>query len=118
MTGGRTAQTEARQGRPLGHWLLFAAGWLALLTAADPALAQPAPAPTQPSALGGLIALAGGETGTAFSLSLQVLLLMTLLTLLPSVLRHRLVLSFAAEAEQTSPDDVIAAVLAATPFPR
>ena len=86
MTGGRTAKTEARQGRPLGHWLLFAAGWLALLTAADPALAQPAPAPTQPSALGGLIALAGGETGTAFSLSLQVLLLMTLLTLLPSVL--------------------------------
>jgi MoxR-like ATPase len=38
--------------------------------------------------------------------------------LLPSVLRHRLVLSFAAEAEQKSPDDVIAALLAATPLPR
>lgn len=83
--------------RQVGHWLLFLAGWAALLTAADPALAQaaadpalaqasPAPAEPQPSALGGLIALAGGETGTAFSLSLQVLLLMTLLTLLPSVL--------------------------------
>ena len=74
---------------PVGHWLMFLAGCLALLIAAEPALAQAAPPPTppaQPSALGGLISLAGGETGTAFSLSLQVLLLMTLLTLLPSVL--------------------------------
>jgi flagellar biosynthesis protein FliP len=75
--------------RPARHWLLFFAGCLCLLVAAEPALAQaaaPAAPAADPSALGGLIALAGGETGTAFSLSLQVLLLMTLLTLLPSVL--------------------------------
>ncbi|TPE60139.1 flagellar type III secretion system pore protein FliP [Sandaracinobacter neustonicus] len=65
------------------HALLFVVGLLAMLMAA-PVFAQTAP--EQPSALGGLIALAGGEKGTAFSLSLQVLLLMTLLTLLPSVL--------------------------------
>jgi flagellar biosynthetic protein FliP len=65
------------------HLLLFAAGLLLLLMA-GPAAAQTAPAP--PSALGGLIALAGGEGATPFSLSLQLLLLMTLLTLLPSVL--------------------------------
>ncbi|MFC4728033.1 AAA family ATPase [Coralloluteibacterium thermophilus] len=33
------------------------------------------------------------------------------------VLRHRLLLSFAAEAEQKSPDDVVAALLGAVPFP-
>ncbi len=33
------------------------------------------------------------------------------------VLRHRLLLSFAAEAEQRSTDDVVAALLAAVPFP-
>ncbi|WP_328799493.1 flagellar type III secretion system pore protein FliP [Sandaracinobacteroides hominis] len=66
--------------RPL-HILLFTIGLAALLLGAVPAAAQEAP-----SALGGLIALAGGEKGTPFSLSLQVLLLMSLLTLLPSVL--------------------------------
>ena len=73
--------------------LLLLAGLLALLLAAAPALAQAVPSPAMPappagsgSPVGGLIALAGGEKGTAFSLSLQVLLLMTLLTLLPSVL--------------------------------
>lgn len=83
----------------LGHWrhlLLFAAGVLALLLLADPVAAQAAApvaaAPVAPAApaggtgLGGLIALAGGEHGTPFALSLQVLLLMTLLALLPSVL--------------------------------
>ncbi len=77
--------TGTRRNRPRDTLLLLA-GLLALLLAAGPALAQPAPPPATPSALGGLIALAGGEQGTAFSLSLQVLLLMTLLTLLPSVL--------------------------------
>ncbi|MCG2841955.1 flagellar type III secretion system pore protein FliP [Sandaracinobacter sp. RS1-74] len=62
------------------HLLLFAAGFAALLLAGAPVTAQ------APSALGGLIDLAGGEKGTPFSLSLQVLLLMTLLALLPSVL--------------------------------
>lgn len=66
--------------RPL-HIALFAAGLAALLLGASPASAQQAP-----SALGGLIDLAGGEGGTPFSLSLQVLLLMSLITLLPSVL--------------------------------
>ncbi len=33
------------------------------------------------------------------------------------VLRHRLLLSFAAEAEQRRPDDVVAALLAAVPYP-
>ena len=33
------------------------------------------------------------------------------------VLRHRLLLSFAAEAEQKSPDDVVAALLRAVPHP-
>ncbi|WP_454827988.1 AAA family ATPase [Pseudoxanthomonas wuyuanensis] len=33
------------------------------------------------------------------------------------VMRHRLLLSFAAEAEQKSPDDVIAALLRSVPFP-
>lgn len=66
--------------RPL-HIALFAAGLAALLLGASPASAQQAP-----SALGGLISLAGGEGGTPFSLSLQVLLLMSLITLLPSVL--------------------------------
>jgi flagellar biosynthetic protein FliP len=65
------------------HLMLFVAGLLFLLLAGSPAAAQAA---APPSALGGLIALAGGEGGTAFSLSLQLLLLMTLLTLLPSVL--------------------------------
>jgi flagellar biosynthesis protein FliP len=72
--------------RSARHWLLFLAGCLSLLIAAVPAIAQTQPGPATPGALGGLIALAGGESGTAFSLSLQVLLLMTLLTLLPSVL--------------------------------
>lgn len=65
--------------------LWFAAGLVALLLAAAPALAAE-PGGPPPSALGGLIALAGGERATPFSLSLQVLLLMTLLALLPSVL--------------------------------
>ncbi len=38
--------------------------------------------------------------------------------LLPAVLRHRLVLSFAAEAEQKHADDVVAALLDAVAFPR
>ena len=33
------------------------------------------------------------------------------------VMRHRLLLSFAAEAEQKSADDVVAALLQAVPFP-
>ena len=33
------------------------------------------------------------------------------------VLRHRILLSFAAEAERKSPDDVVAALLAALPAP-
>ena len=33
------------------------------------------------------------------------------------VMRHRLLLSFAAEAEQVSADDVIAALLHAVPYP-
>ncbi|WP_421568325.1 AAA family ATPase [Stenotrophomonas sp. PD6] len=37
--------------------------------------------------------------------------------LMAPVLRHRLLLSFAAEAEQKSADDVIAALLQAVPFP-
>jgi flagellar biosynthetic protein FliP len=71
-----------------GHLLLFAVGLLLLLLSGSPLAAQAAPpaAAPAPSALGGLIALAGGEGGTPFSLSLQLLLLMTLLTLLPSVL--------------------------------
>lgn len=71
------------------HLMLFLAGLMALALAASPALAQAAPAAPQDaagSALGGLIRLAGGEGGTPFSLSLQVLLLMTVLTLLPSIL--------------------------------
>ncbi len=72
----------------LGHLLLFALGVLALLLLAEPAAAQAAAPDTggTGSGLSGLIALAGGESGTPFSLSLQVLLLMTLLALLPSVL--------------------------------
>ena len=79
--------TAARRHRHR-HALLFMAGLLAMLISASPLFAQVAPPQpsAQPSALGGLIQLAGGEKGTAFSLSLQVLLLMTLLTLLPSVL--------------------------------
>ena len=37
--------------------------------------------------------------------------------LVPPVMRHRLLLSFAAEAEQKSADNVIAALLQAVPFP-
>ena len=37
--------------------------------------------------------------------------------LVSPVMRHRLLLSFAAEAEQKSADDVIAALLQAVPFP-
>jgi len=37
--------------------------------------------------------------------------------LAPAVLRHRLLLSFAAEAEQRSSDDVVVALLQAVPFP-
>jgi MoxR-like ATPase len=36
-------------------------------------------------------------------------------SLLPSVLRHRLVTSFEAEAEGIKPDDLIARILATTP---
>ncbi|HEY9143700.1 MAG TPA: MoxR family ATPase [Arenimonas sp.] len=39
------------------------------------------------------------------------------LALAAPVLRHRLLLSFAAEAEQKSPDDVVAALLRAVPHP-
>jgi MoxR-like ATPase len=39
------------------------------------------------------------------------------ITLAAPVLRHRILLSFAAEAEQKSADDVIAALLRAVPFP-
>ena len=70
----------------LRHLLLFAAGLLALLLAAVPAAAQDAAQGAAPSALGGLIELAGGEQGAPFTLSLQVLLLMTMLALLPSIL--------------------------------
>jgi flagellar biosynthetic protein FliP len=66
------------------HWLMLFLGVAALLLA-GPALAADVPAAPK-SALGGLIALAGGDKGQPLSLSLQVLLLMTLLTLLPSVL--------------------------------
>ncbi|KAB7762154.1 AAA family ATPase [Xanthomonas maliensis] len=38
-------------------------------------------------------------------------------TLAAPVLRHRLLLSFSAEAEQRSADDVVAALLASVPFP-
>jgi len=74
----------------LAHLALFAAG-LMLLLFAGPAFAQGADGPAADPApgsspLGGLIALAGGEGSTPFSLSLQLLLLMALLTLLPSVL--------------------------------
>lgn len=66
------------------HLLLLAAGFAMLVVVGHPALA----AEGDGSALSGLLALAGGaEKGSApMSLSLQVLLLMTLLTLLPSVL--------------------------------
>ena len=37
--------------------------------------------------------------------------------LAPPVLRHRLLLSFAAEAEQRSPDDIIAFLLRSVPYP-
>lgn len=83
---------------PLRHLLLFLLGLGAVFLvafaltgssaaaqAAMPA-ATPGPSSQAPSALGGLIDLAGGEKGTPFSLSLQVLLLMTLLALLPSML--------------------------------
>ena len=53
-------------------------------------LAHPASAQEAPSALSGILQLAGaqqhGQPGGALSLSLQLLLVMTLLTLLPSVL--------------------------------
>ena len=84
MTANRLRLPQIR------HLLLFVAGLGALLLAALLLTAAPAAAQTEPgsdsSALGGLIELAGGEKGTPFSLSLQVLLLMTLLALLPSVL--------------------------------
>jgi MoxR-like ATPase len=35
-----------------------------------------------------------------------------------AVMRHRLLLSFAAEAEQKQADDVVAALLQAVPFPK
>jgi len=38
--------------------------------------------------------------------------------LAPPVLRHRLLLTFMAEAEQKSADDVVALLLAAVPYPR
>jgi flagellar biosynthetic protein FliP len=69
--------------RRYAHWLLLVGGGV-LLTLAGPALAADGPASASP--LAGLLALAGGTKGAPFSLSLQVLLLMTLLTLLPSVL--------------------------------
>ncbi len=86
--------------RALAHLALFAAGLALLLLAAAPVAAQPAAAPPDwapsgsapsgsapsGSALGGLIALASSGGSGALSLSMQVLLLMTLLTLLPSVL--------------------------------
>lgn len=84
---------SGRPSRPLAHLALFFVGLLLLILAASPALAQAAPVappasgpgPTG-SALGGLLALFGAGNSGPLSLSLQVLLLMTLLTLLPSVL--------------------------------
>ncbi len=80
----RTDPPNARSRRR--HLMWFAAGLVLLLSG----LVWPAPAVAQEtsgaSPLAGLIALAGGEGGTPFSLSLQLLLLMALLTLLPSVL--------------------------------
>ncbi len=76
----------------LRHLALFALGLVLLGFAAFPAFAQaasaaPAPGPASSgSALGGLLALFGAGNNGPLSLSLQVLLLMTLLTLLPSVL--------------------------------
>ena len=75
---------------PLRHFLLLAAGIAMVFLVGQPAFAAP-PAFAETgdgSALRGLLSLAGGaEKGSApMSLSLQVLLLMTLLTLLPSVL--------------------------------
>ena len=69
---------------PLRHFLLLAAGVAMLFLVGQPAFAETGDG----SALRGLLSLAGGaEKGSApMSLSLQVLLLMTLLTLLPSVL--------------------------------
>lgn len=69
-------------GRRFAHLACFFVGFALLLMSA-PALAQQETAPT---ALGNLLALAGGDKSQPFSLSLQLLLLMTLLTLLPSVL--------------------------------
>ena len=74
-------------GRALRHLALFALGLCLLAFAATPAFAQaPAADPAPGSAVGGLLELFGSGNGAPLSLSLQVLLLMTLLTLLPSVL--------------------------------
>lgn len=64
---------------PRFHCAVLAGGILALVIAA-PAFAA------EPSALGGLLKVAGGGKGQPLSLSLQLLMLMTLLALLPSVL--------------------------------
>ena len=82
MISARIISTTSRE--RIRHCLLLAAGIAMLLLVGQPAFA----APGDGSALSGLLALAGGaEKGSApMSLSLQVLLLMTLLTLLPSVL--------------------------------
>ncbi|MBS3961226.1 MAG: flagellar type III secretion system pore protein FliP, partial [Sandarakinorhabdus sp.] len=78
--------------RAIGHLGLFLVGLLLLAFVASPAFAQAVPTtppsapPPSDSALGGLLALFGAGNSGPLSLSLQVLLLMTLLTLLPSVL--------------------------------
>jgi flagellar biosynthetic protein FliP len=86
MGAASFGERAGARGNPGRHLLWFAAGLLLLFGG----LLLPAPAAAQAaegaSPLGGLIALAGGEGGTPFSLSLQLLLLMALLTLLPSVL--------------------------------
>lgn len=93
MTGRPTSATSgdpppqqaglAGLGGLLRHLMLLVAGLVALLLA-HPAVAQAA----EPGALSAILQLAGKgqQQGGALSLSLQLLLVMTLLTLLPSVL--------------------------------
>lgn len=62
------------------HLSIMGLGLVALVWSATPAMAA-----APPSALTGILSIAGGD-GNTLSLSLQALLLMALLTLLPSVL--------------------------------
>ena len=75
-----------RPARHLGHLLMLALGVLALMAASGASAQAVAPAEGAGTLFGGLksLAEAGGDRG-ALSLSLQVLLLMSLLTVLPSV---------------------------------